>query len=150
VESAIPALAAVNGHAHSESLNSSSSASSEGKSFQPKPRSKGRGGLFLAGGMLAASAAGLAALLTSGPDEPQSPRVANQTDKVVGLIQRAFDLNHEAISIQASQTEALQSELRILKQMAKHSDAMPEEVDFIERKIRTLTERVDRLTVLTP
>ena len=102
-----------------------------------------RGRTFLAGGLLAATAAGLAALLSNNPDEIVSSPI-NTTDISISL-EKASLLHEQTHTIQVSQTLAIEQELRTLKLMSQHSGGDPSELNLIESKIDALMRRVNAL-----
>lgn len=134
-ESVLP----VNGHAHATSgLATTPKATPRNHGIDP-----GRGRTFLAGGMLAAAAAGLAALLSSGTDEP-STQLTPLADIVVP-VEKVSLLNERSHSIQDSQARMIEQELRTLKLLARHSSGQKAEIQLIEQKIDALKQRLDKL-----
>lgn len=132
---AFSAVLPVNGHAGSTLEKPKPSSASQASPI--------RGRNFLAGGMLAATAAGLAALLS--PGSPAEPSVSIPIKEVSEPAERATVLNEQSLSIQLSQAEVMEQELRVLKLLAQHSNAEPDEIEALNNKIDSLMQRVRSL-----
>ena len=106
-------------------------------------RSSGlRGRAWLGGGLLAATAAGLASLMSVGDDPAiNAPTVAD----VLLPVEKVVYLNEQSQFIQLSQARVMQQELRTLKLMAQFSSGDPAEIESIEQKIDSLMRRVQEL-----
>lgn len=114
---------------------------------KPTPRrEKGnfdRGRTFLAGGFLAATAAGLAALLTSGTDEATTSPLSSSEFR--SSVEKVSNMNRTAHTLQQTQTRMMNQELRTMRLMARHSGGDQTEVAQLEKKIDDLMQRLQDL-----
>ena len=125
----------VNGHAKADKPTAASQSGGRDSGNE-----SGFGRNFLAGGMLVATAAGLAALLTPPSLEPL-PALVPIADFALPA-ERATILHEQTRSLQASKTRALDQELRTLKLMLVSCDASPEQVALIKAKVEEIEKRV--------
>ena len=125
----------VNGHAKADKPTAASQSGGRDSGNE-----SGFGRNFLAGGMLVATAAGLAALLTPPSLEPL-PALVPIADVALPA-ERATILHEQTRSLQASKTRALDQELRTLKLMLVSCDASPEQVALIKAKVEEIEKRV--------
>lgn len=122
-----------------------------GKQRPDDRNGRGLGRHFLAGGLLAATAAGVAALLTpDGVDEVLPKAPAALADVSIPAEEASSSMAKSWV-IQDSQTRAIQQELRTMRLLAETMDLDSEDSRLILAKIESLTKRAERLnSPLTP
>jgi hypothetical protein len=98
---------------------------------------------YLAGGLLAVTAAGLAALLSTRTPEP--PQENFPVTDISAPIEKVTRLNQQALAIQASQVRTMEQELRTLRLMARSAPGDDSRIAEIESRIDDLIRDVQQL-----